>query len=96
MLDAQLWQDVGPPLDAIVQSVVRPYGVSATIEHLRGPPPVVNDAELVASLRRAAMLMLGAEAPTPTAQFLGGEDFAWYLQAVPGPGRSLVRGPGKG
>jgi len=95
MLDAQLWQDVGPLLEEIVQSVVRPYGVSATLEHLRGAPPVVNDPGLVASLRSAAVRMLGAEAPTATAQSLGGEDFSWYLQAVPGAMARLgTRTPG--
>ena len=28
--------------------------------------------------------MLGAEAVQPTRQSLGGEDFAWYLQSLPG------------
>jgi amidohydrolase len=95
MLDAQLWQDIGPLLDEVVQGVIRPYGVSAAVEHVRGAPPVVNDPELVARLREAAVLMLGPEAPTPTAQSLGGEDFSWYLQGVPGAMARLgTRTPG--
>lgn len=84
MLDAQLWKDIGPLLEELVHAVVRPYAVSATIEHRRGAPPVVNDPVLVARLHAAAEQMLGRAAPTSTAQSLGGEDFAWYLQAVPG------------
>jgi amidohydrolase len=95
MLDAVLWQNFGPLLEEVVHSVVSPYGVSATIEHVRGAPPVVNDAGLVARLRSAAVLMLGPEAPTTTAQSLGGEDFAWYLQTVPGAMARLgTRTPG--
>jgi len=95
MLDAQLWQDIGPLLDEVVQGVIRPYGVSAAVEHVRGAPPVVNDPELVARLREAAVLMLGPQAPTPTAQSLGGEDFSWYLQGVPGAMARLgTRTPG--
>jgi amidohydrolase len=95
MLDAVLWQNFGPLLEEVVHSVVSPYGVSATIEHVRGAPPVVNDAGLVARLRSAAVLMLGPEAPTTTAQSLGGEDFAWYLQTVPGAMARLgTRSPG--
>ena len=95
MLDAQLWQDIGPLLDEVVQGVIRPYGVSAAVEHVRGAPPVVNDAGLVARLREAAVLMLGPQAPTPTAQSLGGEDFSWYLQGVPGAMARLgTRTPG--
>src|SRR5450631_4660474 len=71
MLDAQLWEDIGPLLEELVHAVVRPYGVSATIEHKRGAPPVINDRVSLARLRAAAELMLGPAAPTPTAQSLG-------------------------
>ena len=84
MLDAQVWEDIGPLLEEVVQAVISPYAVSAKVEHVRGVPPVVNDPESVARLRVAAEAMLGAHAPTPTAQSLGGEDFAWYVQRVPG------------
>jgi amidohydrolase len=95
MLDAQLWQDVGPLLDEVVQAVLSTYGVSAVVEHVRGAPPVVNDPVLVARLRSAAVQMLGQQAPTPTLQSLGGEDFAWYLQTVPGAMARLgTRTPG--
>ena len=95
MLVAQLWEDIGPLLEELVHAVVRPYAVSATIEHRRGAPPVVNDRVSVARLRAAAELMLGPAAPTPTAQSLGGEDFAWYVKAVPGAMARLgTRTPG--
>jgi len=56
---------------------------------------VVNDPELVGRLRTAALVMLGPAAPTPTVQSLGGEDFAWYVQAVPGAMARLgTRTPG--
>ena len=95
MLDAQLWQDIGPLLEEVVQAVIRPYGVAATLEHVQGAPPVVNNPELVGRLRTAALVMLGPAAPTPTLQSLGGEDFAWYVQAVPGAMARLgTRTPG--
>jgi len=97
MLDARLWQDIGPLLEEVVHAVVRPYGVSATVEHVRGAPPVVNDPESVAVLRAAAQRMLGPQAPTSTPQSMGGEDFAWYLQQVPGAMARLgTRTPGGG
>jgi amidohydrolase len=84
MLDAQLWESIGPLLEELVHAVIRPYGVSAKVEHVRGAPPVVNDPTSVARLRAAAELMLGPDAAQSTLQSLGGEDFAWYSQAVPG------------
>lgn len=95
MLDAQLWDVVGPLLEELVHAVARPYAVSATIEHRRGAPPVVNDPVCVARLRASAEQMLGPGAAAPTVQSLGGEDFAWYLQAVPGAMARLgTRTPG--
>jgi amidohydrolase len=95
MLDAGLWEDIGPLLEELVHAVTRPYAVSATIVHKQGSPPVVNDPASVARLRAAAELMLGPEAPTPTAQSLGGEDFAWYVKALPGAMARLgTRTPG--
>jgi amidohydrolase len=84
ILDAGVWQNIGPLLEEVVMGVTSLYAVSATIEHRRGVPPVVNDAQSVARLGVAAHQMLGPNARTETVQSLGGEDFAWYLQQVPG------------
>ena len=36
MLDAQLWEDIGPLLEELVHAVISPYAVSARVEHVRG------------------------------------------------------------
>jgi amidohydrolase len=84
MLDAHVWEEIGPLLQEVTQAIVRPYAVSATVDHVRGVPPVVNDASCVEILRRATVAVLGPDAARPTPQSLGGEDFAWYVQEVPG------------
>lgn len=95
MLDAQLWDEIGPLLEEVVQAVVSPYGVSVKVEHVRGVPPVVNDPGCVEILRGAALAAIGPDAPRSTLQSLGGEDFAWYLQEVPGAMARLgTRTPG--
>ena len=95
MLDAQLWDEIGPLLEEVVQAVVSPYGVSVKVEHVRGVPPVVNDPGCVEILRGAALAAIGPDAPRSTLQSLGGEDFAWYLQEVPGAlARLGTRTPG--
>ncbi len=95
MLDAQLWDEIGPLLEEVVQAVVSPYGVSVKVEHVRGVPPVVNDPDCVEILRGAAVAAIGPDAPRSTLQSLGGEDFAWYLQKVPGAMARLgTRTPG--
>ena len=95
MLDAQVWEDIGPLLEEVVHAVISPYAVSAKVEHLRGVPPVVNDTACVEILRRAAVTALGPDAAQSTLQSLGGEDYAWYLQQVPGAMARLgTRTPG--
>lgn len=95
MLDAQLWVDIGPLLEEIVQAVVSAYGMSATVDHVRGVPPVVNDPACVEILRRATVATLGADNVRSTGQSLGGEDFAWYVTEVPGAlARLGTRRPG--
>jgi amidohydrolase len=51
---------------------------------VRGVPPVVNDTAATRLLAAAAEQVIGSSAVTGTTQSLGGEDFAWYLESVPG------------
>lgn len=84
MLDRQLWESVPALLAEIVDAVARPYGVDVEVSHWRGVPPVVNDAAAVAELARAARKLIGPDSVTGTEQSLGGEDFGWMLEKVPG------------
>ncbi|MBT9257596.1 amidohydrolase [Phycicoccus sp. MAQZ13P-2] len=93
MLDAESWHTVGPLLEEIVHGVVQPYGVKAQVERVKGVPPVVNTADGISALRRGALA--GRLTPVPTAQSLGGEDFAWYLDHASGAMARLgTRTPG--
>ncbi|WP_373278173.1 amidohydrolase [Zhihengliuella halotolerans] len=83
-LDAEAWEAAGDMLDDVVQQVAQPFGVDVKLEHLRGVPPVMNapaETELIESAARAE---IGAHAIVLTPQSMGGEDFAWMTQKVPG------------
>jgi amidohydrolase len=95
MLDAETWDATGPLIDEIVQAVVAPYGVSATVQYVRGVPPVDNDNGAVVALSKAAMTLFGVASVVPTKQSMGGEDLGWYLTDVPGAMARLgTRTPG--
>ncbi|MCW2493823.1 MAG: hypothetical protein JWN47_3187 [Frankiales bacterium] len=95
MLDGQLWDSLEPIVRDLIEQVVAPTGADVEITYDRGVPAVTNDAHLVAVQTQAALAALGSHAVSDTVQSMGGEDFAWYLQTVPGSMARLgVRVPG--
>jgi amidohydrolase len=88
------WDALPPLIEETVRAVVAPYGADVEITHARGVPPVVNEPGCVARLAHAAAELPGVTV-VETAQSLGGEDFAWYLDSVDGAFARLgVRPPG--
>jgi len=82
--DHQTWNELEPLVHSLVISLLAPIGVGYVLEYRRGVPPVRNDAFSAGLLRDAAVAGLGPDAATITEQSSGGEDFAWYLEHVPG------------
>src|SRR5215468_9239262 len=87
-LDDEAWHEAPDLLKALIESVASAYGVIAELNYQRNVPPTVNEPVSTAILETAAAQVLGHEAVTPSPQSLGGEDFAWYLESIPG---SLAR-----
>jgi len=87
-LDDEAWQAAPDMLKALIESVASAYGVLAELNYQRNVPPTVNEAVSSAMLSTAATRALGPGAVSGTPQSLGGEDFAWYLESIPG---SLAR-----
>ena len=95
MLDAIAWSEAEKLVPLLVEQIVAPYGVHAQVDYQRGVPPVVNDVESIVHLGDAVERVLGPGGEVPTQQSLGGEDFGWYLDRVPGAmGRLGTRTPG--
>ncbi|GGH62650.1 amidohydrolase [Rothia aerolata] len=83
-LDADAWYRAGEILDQVIEQVAAPYGVEVEVEHIRGVPPVVNTEDETAMVENAARQELGEDSIVLVEQSMGGEDFAWMLQEVPG------------
>jgi amidohydrolase len=95
MLDAVAWGEAEALVRILIDEIVAPYGVTAEIDYKRGVPPVVNEHLSTELLGAAVRRVLGDEGHVSTAQSLGGEDFGWYLDRVPGAmGRLGTRTPG--
>jgi len=82
--DHATWGELEDTIQRLVAAVLAPTGVTYELEHIRGVPPVVNEAVSAGMLTDAAVAVAGPDAATSTEQSSGGEDFAWYLEHVPG------------
>jgi amidohydrolase len=83
-LDGEAWHAAGELLDEVVTQVAAPFGVEVKLEHIRGVPPVINTERETGLIEAAARLELGPGSVILTPQSMGGEDFAWMTQEVPG------------
>ena len=95
MLDAVAWADAEDLVRELIDQILAPYGVGAEVTYVRGVPPVVNEPGATGLLDGAVRAVLGEDGAVSTQQSLGGEDFAWYLESIPGAmGRLGTRTPG--
>ena len=96
VLDKSAWHNAPVMVQRIVDGLVAPYGAHAEVTYERGVPPVVNEPSATALMAAAVRSALGSGSAVPTVQSLGGEDFAWYLDHVPGSMARLgVKPPGQ-
>jgi amidohydrolase len=84
VLDRDAWQAAPELITKLVHDVVAPTGATADVQYVRGVPPVVNEPRATALLAAACGDALGRDALVDTPQSMGGEDFSWYLDHVPG------------
>lgn len=94
-LDLPAWREAPDLVHAAIDEVAALHRAKSTVDYVRGVPPVVNDPVVTELLRDAMAARRGPYAIEDTEQSLGGEDFSWYLEHVPGAMARLgVRVPG--
>jgi amidohydrolase len=94
--DHATWAILEEKVRVLVAAILAPLGVGYVLDHVRGVPPVVNDERSAGMLAEAALAIGGPIAASSTEQSSGGEDFAWYLEHVPGAMARLGVWPGAG
>ncbi|MER7946098.1 amidohydrolase [Streptomyces sp. NPDC096079] len=94
-LDLPTWRDAPDLVHAAIDEIATLHRAKSTVTYVRGVPPVVNDPAITELLHDAMAARRGPHAIEDTEQSLGGEDFSWYLEHVPGAMARLgVRTPG--
>jgi amidohydrolase len=71
-------------LREITEETCRTFGASAEIQYDKGYPPVVNDEAMVDFVEGIVGKTLGKEKITSIDPVMGGEDFSYFLQKIPG------------
>ncbi|SIN33369.1 amidohydrolase [Micromonospora cremea] len=84
VMDRDTWEQAPKIVAQVVRDVIAPTGATVDLEYLRGRPPVCNDARAIQVLTAATAAALGPDGIAETPQSMGGEDFSWYLEYVPG------------
>ncbi|WP_320778637.1 amidohydrolase [Streptomyces sp. CRN 30] len=94
-LDLAAWREAPDVVHAAIDEIANLHRAKSEINYIRGVPPVDNDPAVTELLRDAMTARRGAQSVEGTEQSLGGEDFSWYLEHVPGAMARLgVRRPG--
>lgn len=88
-LDPTLRDAVPERIKRLVTGVCEAFGATGTVDYTQGCPSCVNDPAMVRLARQAAALAVGEENVQTGRVTLGGEDFSYMLDAVPGSGGSL-------
>lgn len=85
-LEEDLRQYTARRIGEVAQATAQVFGGSVDYEMILGAPPVINDEGMAALAAKAAKAVLGEDKVITQVKSpnMGGEDFAYYLEKVPG------------
>jgi len=84
VLSKDAWQELPDLVPTLIRDVISGSGADVDITYTRGVPPVINDRMATAVVAGAAAAALGSDRVVEADVSMGGEDFAFYLEQVPG------------
>ena len=84
ILSRDAWRDAPELITKLIRDVVTATGAEVDVKYTRGVPPVINDRMATAVVAGAAGAALGADRVVEAEISMGGEDFSFYLEQVPG------------
>jgi amidohydrolase len=82
--DPDAWASAGPLLVDSVEVLLAGSGAEWSVDHRRGVPPVVNHTRETEIMSAATVDVLGEAGLVDTPQSVGGDSYAWYLEATGG------------
>lgn len=84
-LNPEVRDQIPVRIEEIVKGITSAYGATYELHYDRLYPPVINHQEIAELIEQVGEDVLGAKAVQPIEEpSMGGEDFAYYLEKVPG------------
>lgn len=83
-MDPELRAKMPGRIEAVIRGVCEAAGAEYVFEYENGYPPLVNSVKETEEATTAALWAFGPEQVTEMPATMGGEDFAYYLEHVPG------------
>lgn len=80
----EVWDAIPVLMERTVKNTAAAFGAEATVFFDRFIPPTVNDEAMSKLACDAAEKIMGEGAPVEMPATMGGEDFSYYAQKVPG------------
>ena len=80
----EVWKKVPEQIERVVKNTAATYSAEAEIDLFRATPPLVNNQDISDILKISAEKLYGEEVVIKYEKTPGGEDFAYFTQAVPG------------
>jgi amidohydrolase len=95
-LDRELWLQLPSLIEKTLANLVAVSDASYELVYQQAIPPVVNDARVITQVVEGIEDMCGIGIVTDTPASMGGEDFANYLDVIPGALLRLGAAKGQG
>ncbi|MEJ6459576.1 amidohydrolase [Fusobacterium polymorphum] len=80
----EVWKKIPEQIERVIKNTAAAYNAEAEIDLVRATPPLVNNQDISDILKASAEKLYGEEVVTKYEKTPGGEDFAYFTQAVPG------------
>lgn len=82
--DQKIYEELPKVIDRVAKETAAAYRATATTESVVLVPPTINDAHMASVVTNAAKKIISEDAPVQGTPTMGGEDFAYYMEKVPG------------
>jgi len=80
----EVWKNFPDMMERIAKDTAMAFRADATLEYIRLVPPTINDGKMASVVQAASRKVISEDAPVASPATTGGEDFAFFMEKVPG------------